>query len=77
MFNSRLNQIRKEKGITAQQMADILCINIRSYRAYESADRSPNIDILVKIADALDVSTDYLLCRDEFLKSHEVPFDAH
>lgn len=72
MFNDRLNTIRKEKGITAQQMADKLCINIRSYRAYESADRSPNLDILVKIADILDVSTDYLLCRDDFLKSHGV-----
>ena len=71
MFNDRLNAVRKEKGITALQMADMLCINIRSYRAYESADRSPNLDMLVKIADILDVSTDYLLCRDDFLKSRE------
>lgn len=75
MFNDRLNKIRKSKGFTAQQMADTLCINIRSYRAYESADRSPNLDILVKIADILNVSTDYLLCRDEFLKSREVSSD--
>lgn len=70
MFHTRLNETRKSKGITAQQMADSLCINIRSYRAYESADRSPNIEVLVKIADILDVSTDYLLCRDEFLSKH-------
>ena len=70
MFHTRLNETRKSKGITAQQMADSLCINIRSYRAYESADRSPNIEVLVKIADILDVSTDYLLCRDEFLSRH-------
>lgn len=70
MFHARLNETRKSKGITAQQMADFLCINIRSYRAYESADRSPNIEILVKIADILDVSTDYLLCRDEYLAKH-------
>ncbi len=75
MFPQRLNKIRKSKGVTAQQMADLLHINIRSYRAYESADRSPNIEILVKIADILDVSTDYLLCRDDFLKSHAVSFD--
>ena len=77
MFNTRLNQTRKTKGITAQQMADYLNINIRSYRAYESADRMPNLEILVKIADVLDVSTDYLLCRDDFLKSHEVFFDEY
>lgn len=75
MFNTRLNQIRKEKGFTAQYMADKLCINIRSYRAYESADRSPNLELLVKIADILDVSIDYLLCRDDFLKSHGASAD--
>lgn len=77
MFNRRLNHVRKLKGITAQQMADALCINIRSYRAYESADRMPNLDMLVHIADILDVSTDYLLGRDNFMKSHGVSFDVH
>lgn len=75
MFNERLNQTRKSKGFTAQQMADLLHINIRSYRAYESANRSPNLDILVMIADILEVSTDYLLCRDDFLKSHATSAD--
>ena len=76
MFSSRLNQIRKKQGVTAQQMADLLCINIRSYRAYESADRMPNLDMLIKIANILDVSTDVLLCRDEWLASHGVFFDG-
>ena len=58
-------------------MADLLNINIRSYRAYESADRMPNLEILVRIANILDVSTDYLLCRDNFLKSHGVSFDEY
>lgn len=67
MFCKRLNETRKSKGITAQQMADFLNIALRSYRMYESGDRSPSLEILVRIADKLDVSTDYLLCRDEFL----------
>lgn len=77
MFSSRLNRIRKNRGVTAQQMADLLCINIRSYRAYESSDRMPNLDMLVKIANILDVSTDVLLCRDDFLQSHGVSFNEH
>lgn len=77
MFNTRLNTVRKSKGFTAQQMADLLNINIRSYRAYESADRMPNLEILIRIANILDVSTDYLLCRDDFLKSHGVSFDEY
>ena len=67
MFPKRLNETRKSKGYTAQKMADLLCMGLRSYRNYESGHSSPNIYALVKIADILDVSTDYLLCRDDFL----------
>lgn len=70
MFQNRLNEARKLKGISAQQMADHLNIGLRSYRNYESGDREPSLDALVKIADLLDVSLDYLLCRDEFLAKH-------
>lgn len=69
-FGRRLNQVRKERGKTAQNMADMLSIGLRSYRAYESGDREPHYETLVKIADCLDISTDYLLCRDEFLAKH-------
>lgn len=77
MFHERLNTVRKAKNFTAQQMADALQIALRSYRMYESGDRSPSLEMLILIADTLDVSTDYLLCRDDFLKSHEVSFDEY
>ncbi len=70
VFGKRLNQTRKERGQTAQNMADMLGVGLRSYRAYESGDREPYFETLVKIADYLDVSTDYLLGRDEFLARH-------
>ncbi len=69
-FGKRLNLSRKEHGQTAQNMADMLGIGVRSYRAYESDDREPCFEALIKIADFLDVSTDYLLCRDEFLSKN-------
>ena len=65
MFPERLNQTRKSRGITAQQMADYLHIHIRAYRKYESGDTMPNLTGLVEIANKLEVSTDYLLCRTE------------
>lgn len=70
MFSERLNKTRKEKGFTAQYMADALRTGIRNYRKYESGDAKPTLDGLVAIADILDVSTDYLLCRDKFLSKH-------
>lgn len=65
MFCKRLNETRKARGITAQQMADELGINLRSYRNYESGDREPSFDMLVKIAEKLEVTTDYLLGRTD------------
>ena len=64
MIGTILNETRKSQGFTAKQMADYLEINVRSYRAYESNDRHPSLQMLVKIADKLGVSTDYLLCRN-------------
>lgn len=69
-FGERLNKTRKDKGYTAQKMANLLVVALRTYRNYESGHSAPNFDLLVKIADILDVSTDYLLCRDDFLAKH-------
>ena len=67
MLGERLNKTRKERGITAQQMADALQTGLRNYRKYESGHANPTLEGLVLIADILNVSTDYLLCLDEFL----------
>ncbi len=77
MFGKRLNCIRKKQGFTAQQMADILNVSLRTYRHYESGHTFPSPDTLVKIADTLNVSIDYLLCRDNWLQSHVIFVDEH
>lgn len=75
MFAKRLNATRKRRGITAQHMADVLGMRIRAYRNYESGDRFPSPASLVRIADELDVSLDYLLGRDEFMRAHGAAVD--
>lgn len=75
MFGKRLNETRKSKGFTAQKMADLLSVSLRTYRHYESEHSYPSLEMLVKIADILNTSTDYLLCRDNFLKSHATSSD--
>ena len=75
MFNNRLREIRMARKYTQQYTADALDIALRSYQCYEGGSRNPSFDMLIKIADFFDVSTDYLLCRDEWLKSHGVSVD--
>lgn len=69
MFGKRLRETRMNNGITQQKMADLLNIGLRSYQKYEEGSREPSFNILIQIADIFKVSTDYLLCRDEYLKS--------
>lgn len=76
MFGKRLNVTRKYRGLTAQYMADALQIALRSYRMYESGDRYPSLEMLVNIADILNVPTDFLLCRDDYLQSLGVFVDV-
>lgn len=75
MFNTRLRSARMSCSLTQQKMADILGITLNSYQKYEQGERCPSYDLLVHIADTLDISIDYLLGRDEWLASHGVFFD--
>lgn len=75
MFNKRLREMRMKRKLTQQNMADSIGVALRSYQCYETGSRCPSFDLLVCIADTLDVSTDYLLCRDHYLESHGVSVD--
>ncbi len=62
-FSSRLREIRKGSGKKQWEAAEYLGIQVRSYQAYESGDREPNIDSLIALADFFHVSLDYLMGR--------------
>lgn len=74
MFNIRLRSTRLARHLTQQMLADAVGIALRSYQCYEQGTREPSLSMLVKLADALQVPTDYLLCRDlSILKSFDEP----
>lgn len=76
MFNDRLRSVRIARCLTLQKVADYLGISLRSYQKYESGDREPDYQILVCIADLFNVPIDWLLGRDEYLKSLGVSVDV-
>lgn len=67
MFNKRLRQMRMNRSLTQQAMADSIQVAFHSYQCYETG--TPSYALLVRIADVLNVPNDYLLGQDEFLKS--------
>lgn len=63
----RIRNLREDMDITQQQMADMLFINRRTYSSYEIGSRGMPIEVLEKIADIFNTSTDYLLGRTPFI----------
>ena len=72
---TRLRCARKAKNLTQQKMANFVGVELRSYQRYESGDSEPSYATLVVLADHLDVPTDFLLGRDDYLKSLGVHVD--
>ena len=58
---TRLIPLRKDMGLTQQQMADTIGIHVNSLKKYEAGQAQPSLDALKKMALALHVSTDFLL----------------
>ena len=59
----RLKEIRKLKGISQLKLAIELNTNKNTISRYETGEREPSINELIKIADYFNISVDYLLER--------------
>lgn len=65
-FQENLKYYREKAGYkTAKEFADVLNIPYNTYTAYENQKREPKLEMLIKIADLLNISLDDLLGRKE------------
>lgn len=55
-FGNYIRERRIEKGLTQADMAKILNISQVAYGRYELGKRDPGLNMILKIADALDFS---------------------
>ncbi len=60
-----LKELRTHKNITQQELADYLKVNRNAISRYETGEREPDIEMLIKISDFFEVSVDYLLGKSE------------
>lgn len=59
-YYERIREIREEKAITQQKIAEILHIGQRTYSDYESGKTRIPVDSLLILAKFYDVSMDYI-----------------
>jgi len=60
-FGNNLRMIRKEKGITQEELADMLDVSRQAVSKWESEGGYPETDKLIVLAKKLGVSLDYLM----------------
>ena len=66
-FNEKLQELRKQKGITQDELAAALYVSRTAISKWESGRGYPNIDSLKAIATYFSVSVDELLSADQLL----------
>ena len=61
----RVKTLRMEKGISQEKFSDMIHANVLTYRGYENCKSDIPLFYLVRIADQLETSLDYLAGRTE------------
>ncbi len=66
-FNEKLQELRKQKGLTQEELAEALWVSRTAISKWESGRGYPSIDSLKQIAKFFAVTIDELLSGDEIL----------
>lgn len=66
-FNEKLQELRKQKGMTQEELAEALYVSRTAISKWESGRGYPNIDSLKAISQYFAISIDELLSGDEVL----------
>ncbi len=65
MLGDKIKELRKRKKITQQKLAEMIGVSQSSIGMLEGNKQGASNETLVKLAIALDTTTDYLLSNDE------------
>ncbi|MCB1959324.1 MAG: helix-turn-helix transcriptional regulator [Rhodocyclaceae bacterium] len=71
-FAERLKSLREARKLTQARLAELIGANPRAYNRWERGNFVPQLDTLMKIADALDVSLDELTGRVDTVREPAV-----
>ena len=70
-FNEKLQELRKGKGLTQEELAEKLFVSRTAISKWESGRGYPSIDSLKEISRYFSVTIDELICPEEILSAAE------
>jgi transcriptional regulator with XRE-family HTH domain len=60
-FKDRLKQARGNKGLSQNELANAIGVHVTNISRYERGENRPTTDVLTKLANALDTTSDFLM----------------
>ena len=73
IFQERLKQARLDKGLTQEQLAELIGVAKSTLNGYEKGNREPDFFKIKKLIEVLGVDANYLLCVDESETTKKAP----
>lgn len=71
-FSDRLKNLRKEKDLSQQELANIIKISKSSINMYERGEREPSFETMESFADFFNVDMDYLHGRQDIKRKVDI-----
>jgi len=65
IFGKRLAVLRKERGLTQEELAKILGVTRKAVDYYERRAKNPSAEVLAHVAKRLDVSAGWLMGAED------------
>lgn len=69
-LGKRINEVRKDHGLTADRLSEACNINATYLRQIEGGTKMPSLPVFIDICNALKISPDYLL--QDVLEENEI-----
>ena len=63
-IGSFLKSLRKEKGLTQEQAAEVFCVSRRTVTRWETGTNMPDLDVLIEISDYYGVDLREIFCGE-------------
>ena len=71
-FHNKLYQLRKQKGLSQEELANRLNVSRQTISKWEVGDSTPDMEKLVAISDLFEISLDKLVKGEETVYGGEV-----
>lgn len=73
-MSNRIKELRLEKGISQQKLADRIGVTRQAVSLFEKGDRDPKLETWIKLADFFDVPVSYLQGLDDSRDVNQISF---